>query len=294
MGDLGKRLRQERERRQLALDDLATATKIRAPLLEAIEQERWEALPSGIFRRKFLEAYARQLHLDASQVWNEYCLGCGRATEVEMYLPDPRQLHPRPRKHTRARDSKSRRFAIAAVLLTALAVSAWLLPMKVQRQAMFHRIGGFWQGVFGGKNASSSRNPSPPARLAALAGSQAAVGRQTAARRPAAAHPPGVRIRQASAGGLKLQVSVVSAPAWILVHADGREVFSGLLQPRQSRQFAALHRLRLLTGNAGDTRVRVNGKLHPVPGAAGHIANMTFQAEPPGPAAKPAPAQAAR
>ena len=69
----GPRLRRERERRQISLDELATATNVSADLWEAMERNDFTRWPSGIFARAFVRDYARVLGLDADAVVDEFC-----------------------------------------------------------------------------------------------------------------------------------------------------------------------------------------------------------------------------
>lgn len=68
-GDL---LRRTRESRGVSLDTLSHRTRIRRPLLEAVEAERFDALPERVFVRGFVLAIARELALNAERVWAEY------------------------------------------------------------------------------------------------------------------------------------------------------------------------------------------------------------------------------
>jgi len=67
MGSFGDRLRREREQRGISLEDVALTTKIRAGLLQALEGEKFDRLPGGIFNKGFVRAYARHLGLDEDQ-----------------------------------------------------------------------------------------------------------------------------------------------------------------------------------------------------------------------------------
>jgi transcriptional regulator with XRE-family HTH domain len=60
----GRRLRQERERRRIALSSIAANTKIGLSLLEGLERGDVSRWPSGIFRRSFIRAYAEAIGLD--------------------------------------------------------------------------------------------------------------------------------------------------------------------------------------------------------------------------------------
>lgn len=75
----GARLRRERERRDISLQDIAERTKIKASLFEALERNDASRWPSGIFRRAFIRGYAEAVGLDADAV----------AREFLQHFPDP-------------------------------------------------------------------------------------------------------------------------------------------------------------------------------------------------------------
>src|SRR5216684_8465376 len=68
----GARLRQRRERQQIALTSIAEQTKIKLSLLEALERDDLSHWPTGIFRRSFVRAYARTIGLDPDVVVGEF------------------------------------------------------------------------------------------------------------------------------------------------------------------------------------------------------------------------------
>jgi len=55
---LGSYLRQERERQQVSLQDIAATTKIQLKFLEALEHDAYDQLPAAPFVVGFLRAYA--------------------------------------------------------------------------------------------------------------------------------------------------------------------------------------------------------------------------------------------
>src|SRR6266508_1595257 len=79
--DIGYALREARERRGVTLEDVADATKLPKTTLDALEGNRLDELPGGIYPRAFLRAYAGELHLDASALIREYDHQCG-AVEI--------------------------------------------------------------------------------------------------------------------------------------------------------------------------------------------------------------------
>ena len=65
-------LRHARERMGLSLRDVADRTKIRAAILDAIENNDADRLPPPIFARGFIRAYAREVGLDPQMVARRY------------------------------------------------------------------------------------------------------------------------------------------------------------------------------------------------------------------------------
>ena len=68
----GARLRQRRDRQQIALTAIAEQTKIKLSLLEALERDDVSRWPAGIFRRAFIRAYAHAIGLEPDLVVREF------------------------------------------------------------------------------------------------------------------------------------------------------------------------------------------------------------------------------
>jgi flagellar biosynthesis protein FlhG len=68
----GPRLRRARLLRGLEIDRISAITKIKPVHLESLEEERFDALPSHVYVRGFVFAYARCLGLDAPHVALSY------------------------------------------------------------------------------------------------------------------------------------------------------------------------------------------------------------------------------
>ena len=118
MPPFGENLRRERELREISLRDIADKTKISVRFLQAIEQDRWDILPGGVFPRAFIRQYAHFLGLDADRVLADYV----QSREGQQPVLPERQP---PR--TRRPSAGSR--AIPLVLLSvAAAVVLWMVP----------------------------------------------------------------------------------------------------------------------------------------------------------------------
>jgi cytoskeletal protein RodZ len=68
MAGFGEELRLERESREVSLEALCAETKVNLRHFEALEQNHFQELPGGVFRRGILRAYLKALHLD-EQTW---------------------------------------------------------------------------------------------------------------------------------------------------------------------------------------------------------------------------------
>src|SRR4051812_39657512 len=72
MPSFGENLKRQRELRGIELREISEATKISLRFLQALEADRVDILPGGIFRRSFVREYARHVGLDADRLVAEF------------------------------------------------------------------------------------------------------------------------------------------------------------------------------------------------------------------------------
>jgi hypothetical protein len=77
MASFGENLRRERELRGVDLREMAEATKISIRFLQALEDDRVDVLPGGLFPRAFVRQYARYLGLDPERLVAEFVYAHG-------------------------------------------------------------------------------------------------------------------------------------------------------------------------------------------------------------------------
>jgi len=116
MSSFGETLRQERELRGISLREIADATNISRRFLEAIENDRLEILPGGVFRRAFIRQYASYLGLDADRV-----------------VEDFKQAHPESKPSTRPPVGVSEGAHPGTLFVVALVVLAAVLSLMKLR-----------------------------------------------------------------------------------------------------------------------------------------------------------------
>src|SRR5438093_9925050 len=72
MANFGETLKRESELREISLRQISEATKINIRYLEALEENRFDALPGGLFNKGFIRAYATYIGVDGEAMVNSY------------------------------------------------------------------------------------------------------------------------------------------------------------------------------------------------------------------------------
>ena len=155
----GERLRREREQRNITLQSIASATKIKVTLFEALERDDVSKWPSGLFRRSFVRAYATAVGLDPETVVRDFseCFPdpaepCAARpvterpmsrVELRLQLDDAAS----PPSKRRANDSRRRRCAAVlcdAVLVFAVAIGAFAAFDRFWMPAAIATVAYYW------------------------------------------------------------------------------------------------------------------------------------------------------
>ena len=91
----GAYLRQEREQRNVSLEELSWATKIKLDYLYAIEEGDMSILPADIFVKGYIKSYAQYLEIDPEQVMRRYVRSAGcREAQVKVVPKTAERLSP--------------------------------------------------------------------------------------------------------------------------------------------------------------------------------------------------------
>lgn len=115
--EFGRWLRQQREVRDIELDEVARATRVSFRYLQALEEGRFELLPAPVFARGFLREYARYVGLDADETVNSYL------TALQPGRDDEAQRHDTASSERRLLAAGGA--VAAALLLAALGIWWW-------------------------------------------------------------------------------------------------------------------------------------------------------------------------
>ncbi|MGM7720440.1 helix-turn-helix domain-containing protein [Metabacillus sp. Hm71] len=127
MSELGNRLKQAREEKNISLDDLQAMTKIQKRYLLGIEEGNYSMIPGKFYVRAFIKQYAEAVNLDPEMIFEEY------KNEIPSTYNDdlPEQLsrvktHKQlPKSASKFLDLLPRLLIVAAVILIAIVFWVW-------------------------------------------------------------------------------------------------------------------------------------------------------------------------
>ena len=140
MDNFGNKLRQERERRKVSLDEIARLTKIRVRYLEALENGEHERLPGIVFAKGYVRAYAETIGADADQLVCAYVeeqRSLGRLQTEASQEHVLEALAAAVERDSERTSKRGRGVLIGAVALLAGAAVVWfgVRPFLAQRTA---------------------------------------------------------------------------------------------------------------------------------------------------------------
>jgi len=153
----GRRLREQRERHQITLDDIASSTKIKMSLFAGLEGGDIAEWPAGIFQRAFVREYARAIGLPPEPVVAEFARvfaperalaeNGGTATAGELRLTLAHEPLPIPPADTPALAA----LAEAVCLAVLAAVVSWITASGFGAACgalalLYYPIGTAWLG----------------------------------------------------------------------------------------------------------------------------------------------------
>lgn len=302
MASFGDRLRKEREQKGITLDDIALTTKIGTRLLRALEEERFDQLPGGIFNKGFVRAYARHVGIDEDQAIADYMTAVG-GVDLKV-IPDPAvgvkqpEHPPEPVPQSRihvVREEREREPAAAipwgllaiALLLIALAFASWSYYHREQRLNQNRpspppqREGVSAPGSSGGTalehvstgSAASSTHPISPLQPAGSQFSSAARAvQQAAAVTTLPAGTPGTF-------AVLLKASEESDECWLSITVDGNPPYEVTLVAPTQKLIVAKNEVVVKAGNVGALDFFFNGKKLPTQGEYGRVKTLRFHAD---------------
>lgn len=281
MESFGARLKREREQRKVTLDDISVSTKIGTRFLVALEADRFDQLPGGIFNKGFVRAYARCLGIDENQAVADF------VAASEPSLPDTQPQDapvlealavrvPESVKKRRSDDGIPWGVFAVALLVLAFGFAVWgfhareksprpMVPAPPQVPVETPAVApqkATPEPAQPSPEATSPASPSPPPQP--LAGTP-----ETAA--PVAA--------PATSAGAFVVLVRAREDSWVSITADGKQIIQDTLTAQAEKSIQANHQIVIKTGNVGALDISFNGKKLAPQGQYDQVKTLTFDAD---------------
>ncbi len=240
--EVGLKLSQCRELRELSLDEAAAKTHIPSRLLGAIEQADLGKLPEPVYVQSFIRQYANALGLNGVQLASEF------PTDPEI-IPQPTFKFRLPRL----------RFApvhLYSIYLCLIAGAGYGLSQVTARSVSPTSVNP--AAIEGFKSSlPNTLNPAGPELRA--------PGPGAIAQAPKTATP-----LDKVTVGLKM-----TDESWVRVIVDGKDEFEGVMNSGQQRTWAGKQRVTVIAGNAGGVVAEYQGQAKPL-GEVGSVQEVSF------------------
>jgi cytoskeleton protein RodZ len=298
MGSFGDRLRREREQRGVSLDDIALTTKIRAGLLQALEEEKFDRLPGGIFNKGFVRAYARHLGLDEDQAVADYLVASGEgpirragegSTGARTEAAEPRIQLVREEAEANASQGSPlgvRGLFAGLLVLVVVGAVAWFYyhrerhaenpsspepaavsaPANPAASTNGPSVNAPSASPATGSSSTSESNSAPPQ----AAGPQNSV--PSAA--PSESKPASVGESSLPPGAFAVRLKA-DEECWVQIAADGKSE-EVTLEAGLDKTVTAKNRVTVRAGNVGALEISFNGKKLPTQGDYGQVKTLVF------------------
>ncbi|HZP62515.1 MAG TPA: RodZ domain-containing protein [Terriglobales bacterium] len=254
----GARLKQERERRKITLDQISQSTKIGTRFLQALEEDQFDRLPGGIFNKGFVRAYARSIGLDEEQAVADYLAATGaNQPSPESTAPPPPLIVPAEPPRQRSAGLPWGTLALL-LLLTAFGFAIW----------------GFYSRATSRNQTteSPSETPSKPPISQPSASPQQPSASPTSA---PISTTPAPATETASSHGLVVRIKA-REDAWVSVSVDGEVTTELTLAANSEKTFRGHDQIVVKAGNIGALDFEFRGKPLPPQGTPGEVKTIAF------------------
>ncbi|NOR90268.1 MAG: DUF4115 domain-containing protein [Anaerolineales bacterium] len=263
MEEIGRTLRETRERLGLTLEEAERTIRIRASMLGALERGEFDSLPSEVQVRGFLHNYAEFLGIDPDELLQRYDENKQPKRRRSLVARDSSQ--PTDKKRTKRRTRKpswfsTDTFVIATITLGVMVVLGW------GGQKLFASIVTGEDAT--AAVASSADAISQPAAISTPSPAVSVLAEATLLTTDDPTATPTLILNVLDT--VNLQV-IAERESWVQVLVDGKEAFKGRMRAGEQSDYLGEESVELFTGNGGGIRVIFNGQNQGLMGYIGQV-----------------------
>jgi cytoskeleton protein RodZ len=251
MTSVGEILRRERQAQGREMSEIAEDLCITQRYLQAIEEDDLKSLPGAFFYKSFVKQYATLLGLDEAKLQPGVVAIAATAEPLPLPGANPK-YGPVREVDPIVADSNRRYFSDTRVGLSLAALVIVLLGCS-----------GFytwWNKASRGTTVARREVPVVPVVQSDAKSPMVNVTTETG--------PDGVN-------HVVLNLSATET-TWLSITSEGKNIFSGVLEPSQTKTLRASDEAKMKVGNAGGIEVRWNGKSIGPIGPRGQVRTVRF------------------
>jgi cytoskeletal protein RodZ len=274
MVSAGHFLREERKARGMPLSLISTQTKISVRLLEAIEEDEISQIPSAFLYKSFVRQFASALSIDFKLIADRVNVTAAEFPTVRIPGEGARPIKLAPVRSQREGLSgwASRVFSLLAVIAICSGLYAYVSGIQAGDITSWRNLeadasnktGAMLSSLWSGLIVTVRSN-----RSLELETQNRTVPRTSG-------KPPEDPSRRDDP--ILLRIAAVEK-TWLSIESDGHHIFSGLLEPRDSKVLEGLVSARIRTGNAGGLTVMFNGRQLGPLGQRGQVRTIVFTSD---------------
>ncbi|MFF8287392.1 helix-turn-helix domain-containing protein [Streptomyces albus] len=244
---VGRALRQARIDARLTVEEISTSTRVRVPIVQAIEQDDFSRCGGDVYARGHIRMLARAVGLDADALVEQYDAEHGGRPEptAPAALFEAERIRPEPRRPN----------------WTAAMVAAIVAVIGFVGFTLVSGGGGSDKQAAAGDPAAES-----PAKSTKPSPSQSSDPK-----------PSESAIAGAPADKVTVRMTAEKGNSWVSAKDhNGKLVHEGVLKEGQSKTLTDDKRLDLVLGNAGGVKLFVNGKEVKHAGEVGQVQRLSY------------------
>lgn len=258
MSTIGSLLKEARNKKSVTFEEVHAKTKIHPRVLQLLEDDKFDKLPSPLFARSFLRSYAEFLEINVAEITQAY-ENLSRKEPEPVFSLKPENV-PAEEKKPIEIDKKFfiiplMTFGIFLALVLGFYVlkGGWYLVQKASSglSAKLHRDNSKDDRAFEKKPAKEKASKEKASKKEK---EEAAEKNNEFLRSPDQGNFPVINSKKP----LELKIKALDK-VWLKITSDGKVLFQGFLARGASEDWEAHKSLDIWTGNAGNMFVTING-----------------------------------
>lgn len=238
MIQIGPALKEARSKKSVTLDDVHSKTKIHPRILQLLEEEKFDKIPSPLFVKSFLKTYAEYLELSPEELVGAYEKKNGDAQpEQSVYIPTALERQ-------NAAAALSRQYILVPIAFAVVGIVLYMGYDMVKNMKIWKQTGRSSVQL----NKKTAAKPVPAAKASEK---EKPVGEWL--RSPALGNFPKLSRRTR----LDLTVRAID-DVWMRITCDGKVLYESILKKGNAQTWVAENKIEVWTGNSSNMSLSLN------------------------------------